>query len=48
MKCGSIIFSSVLTMGESREIGRYEVPIDGSLFCLGIGIIFASFQMWGI
>ena len=48
MKSGSIILSNVLAMGESKEMGRYEVPIDGSLFCLGIGIIFASFQMWGI
>ena len=48
MKCGSIIFSIVLAMGESREIGRYEVPIEGSLFGFGMGIILASFQMWGI
>ena len=43
-----MIFSSVLAMGERSDIGLYEVPIDGSLFGLGIGIILASFQMWGI
>ena len=48
VKCGSMTFSSVLAMGERRDMGLYEVPMDGSLLGLGIGIIFASFQMWGI
>ena len=48
MKCGSMIFSSVLAIGERRDMGLYEVPMDGSFFGLGIGIILASFQIWGI
>lgn len=41
---GRRVFSSVLAMGERRDIGRYDVPIPGSLFGLGMGIILASFQ----
>ena len=48
VKCGSMTFSSVLAIGERREMGLYEVPRNGSLFGLGIGIILASFQIWGI
>lgn len=46
--CGSIIFSSVLAIGESRAIGLYVVPMDGSLLGFGMGIIFAVFQFLGI
>ena len=48
VKCGSMTFSSALAIGERREMGLYEVPRKGSLFGLGIGIILASFQIWGI
>ena len=48
VKCGSMSFSRVLAMGERSDIRLYEVPVDGSLFGLGIGIILASFQIWGI
>ena len=48
MKCGSMNFSSVLAIGERRDMGLYEVPMDGSLLGLGIGIILASFLIWGI
>lgn len=48
VKCGSMTFSSVLAIGERRDMGLYEVPMNGSLFGLGIGIILASFQIWGI
>ena len=40
-----MIFSMILTMGESSEIGLYEVHRPGSLFGLGIGMIFASFEI---
>lgn len=43
--CGSMAFSRVLAIGESKDIGLYEVPKEGSLFGLGIGTIFASFQI---
>ena len=42
---GRMIFSMILAMSESSEIGLYEVPRPGSLFDLGIGMIFASFQI---
>ena len=43
--CGSMIFSSVLAMGERSDMGLLEVPIAGSLCCLGIGIVFAVFHV---
>ena len=42
---GRMIFSMILVMGESSEIGLYEDPRPGSLFGLGIGMISASFQI---
>ena len=45
---GRMIFSMILAMGESSEIGLYEVARSGSLFGLGIGMIFASFQIGGM
>ena len=46
--CGRIIFSMILAIGESREMGLYEFPIPGSLLGFGIGMIFASFQICGM
>ena len=46
--CGSSIFSSVFAIGESSEIGLYEVPMQRSLFGFGMGIILASFQICGM
>ena len=46
--CGDVWkndFSTILAMGESGEIGLYEVLRPGSLFGFGIGMIFASFQI---
>ena len=45
---GRMIFSRVFAMGESSAIGLYEVPIEVSLFGLGMGIIFACFQVLGM
>ena len=45
MMYGRMIFAMILAMGESSEFGLYEVPGPGSLFGLGIGMIFASFQI---
>src|SRR5271165_2399421 len=45
---GSMIFSRILTIGDSKEIGLYEVPSSGFLFGFKIGTIFASFQISGI
>ena len=45
---GRKIFSRFLAIGDKRAIGRYNVPIVGSLLGFGIGIIFASFQNLGI
>ena len=42
---GRIIFSSVFSMGESSDIGLYDVPCPGSLSGFSIGTIFASFQV---
>ena len=42
---GRIIFSKVLAIGESREIGRKEEPICGFLFGFGMGMILAVFQI---
>ena len=35
-------------MGERSEMGRWEEPLDVSLFDLGIGMILASFQTAGM
>jgi len=43
----SMSFSNVLDIGDSSEIGRYDVPSFGSLFGLGMGMILASFQVCG-
>ena len=48
MRVGSMFFSRHFAIGESSDIGLYEVPTLGSLFGLCIGITFASFQIWGI
>ena len=37
-------FSSVFAITDRRDIGLYDVPMLMSLFGLGIGIMFASFQ----
>ena len=39
-----MIFSRSLAVGDKREMGLYEEPCWGSLFGLGIGIIFANFR----
>ena len=46
--CGKMIFSRVLAMEDSSDIGLYDVPRLGSLFGFGIGMMWASFQIWGI
>ena len=46
--CGRMIFSSVFAIGDRSAMGRYELPIDVSLLGLGMGIVFACFQMLGI
>ena len=46
--CGSITFSSVFAMGDRSAIGRYDVPIEVSLFGLGMGIILAVFHELGM
>ena len=35
-------------MGDKSAMGRYDVPIDVSLPGLGIGMIFAVFQVMGM
>ena len=45
---GSIIFSKILAIGESNDIGRKEEPICLSLLGLGIGIIFDVFHICGM
>ena len=42
---GRMIFSMILALGESSEISLYEVTRPGSLFGLGIEMIFASFHI---
>ena len=42
---GRITFSSVFAITDRRDIGLYDVPMLMSLFGLGIGIMFASFQI---
>ena len=46
--CGSRTFSIILAMGESRDMGLYEVPSVESLSGLRIGMMFACFQICGI
>ena len=41
---GRITFSSVFVITDRRDIGLYDVPMLMSLFGLGIGMMFASFQ----
>ena len=48
MILGRIIFSRVLAIGDSSEIGRKEEPICGFLFGFGIGMILAVFQICGM
>ena len=45
VRVGRIVFSRHLAIGESRDIGLYEVPAPGSLFGFGIGMILASFHI---
>ena len=45
---GRMTFSRVLAIGDNRAIGRYEVPMDGSFWGLGIGMTLAVFQRLGI
>ena len=45
---GRSTFSIVLAIGDSSDIGLYEVPRFGSLLGFGIGMIFASFQICAI
>ena len=45
-KCS--VYSRVLDIGDSKEIGRYEVPMHVSLLGLGIGMIFANFHICGM
>ena len=40
-----MIFSSVLAMGDSSEMGRYEVPSEESLLGFCIGMILANFHV---
>ena len=43
--CGKMIFSSVFAMGESSDMGLYDVSRVVSLPGLGIGIILAIFHV---
>ena len=45
---GRSTFSIVLAIGDNNDIGLYEVPRFGSLLGFGIGMIFDSFQIYGI
>lgn len=45
---GSSIFSIIFAIGESRAIGLYDVPIDGSFPGFGMGMIFAVFHIAGM
>lgn len=45
---GSMTFSRVLAIGDRRDIGLYEVPMEASLFGFGIGMILASFHICGM
>ena len=42
---GSSVFSSVFAITERSEMGLYDVPMFMSLFCFGIGMMFASFHV---
>ena len=44
----SMIFSSVLAMGDRSAMGLYEETADGSLLDSWIGIILAVFLMIGV
>ena len=44
----SSVFSSALDITERTEMGLYGVPMFMSLLGFGIGMIFASFHMYGI
>ena len=44
----SIRASITFAAGQSSEIGRYEVPREGSLPGLGIGVTIDDFQIAGI
>ena len=41
-------FLQVLAIGDRSEIGLLDVPFDKSFLGLGIGMIFARFQMSGM
>ena len=45
--CSRIVFSRHLDIGESSEMGLYEVPSLRSLLGFGMGIILACFQTCG-
>src|SRR6188768_1033142 len=45
---GRSIFSIVLAIGDSSDIGLYEVPRYGSLFGFRIGMSLANFHICGI
>ena len=42
---GSSLFSSVFAVTERSEMGLYNVSMFMSLFCFGIGLVFASFHV---
>ena len=48
LMCGSSAFSRVFAIGESSEIGLYDVLSWGSLLGLGIGMIRAVFHAAGV
>ena len=43
-----MIFSRVLAIGDRSAMGLYDVPIEVSLFGLGIGMTLACFQVLGM
>jgi len=43
--CGNRAFSRVLAIGESSDIGQYDVPKHRSLLGFGMGMILASFHI---
>ena len=45
---GRRLFSSVFAITEIRDMGLYAVPLAMSLLGIGIGTMFANFQMCGI
>ena len=48
MMYGSSVFSRVFAITERNEMGLYDVPMFMSLFGFGIGMMFASFHVWGM